>query len=250
MSYSKSPFIVIIFLFASFYFAANGTEKIRLHAHYGFITAGYAHFTTSDTVLDGKRMQHTKLEFKTTNMVEKLFRFIYTFDSFYNPENYFPKLFSYNLIEKKNTYKDTIIYYHPKNYLETNKHGKMAFENSPRDLLSVISYLRKIDWSRYKKGESVTFDIIFREKEIFPVQIFYQGIETRTVKSGSYDCFKLYLTSEAGKLFVSDSKVSIYLSKDEKRIPISFTSEIFIGSFNLDMIEYENGSIVQGFSVQ
>ncbi len=232
---------VFILVFFSVLLLAAGKEKIKLRAHYGFVTAGYADLITSDVyVKDGKKQQHTSLEFKTGSFVEKFFRYNYTFNSEYDPVSFLPAEFSYNLIEKKITYNDTIRYYHDKHYLISGIHGKMNYDNQVRDLLSVIAYLRKINWDKYQKGESVTFDIIFREKEIFPVQIFYQGIENVSVKSGTYECVKLYLTSEAGKLFVSDAKVSIYLSNDKNKVPVSFSTEIFIGSFKLDMVEYEN----------
>lgn len=226
-------FLLIYLACSSCIFAQS--EKIVLRAHYGIITAGYANLITTSG--DGDN-QHVQLTFKTTNLAEKLFRYNYNFQSHFRKTDYLPTVFACDMKEKKYNYSDSIYYNHPDKYLESNKHGKVDFNGPVYDILSVISQLRKINWSKYDPGSVVTFNIFFRNQEVFPVNIVYKGIEEVSLKTGDFSCVKLYLTSEAGKLFVSDSKLNIYITNDEKRIPVMISTDILVGSFKLDMIEY------------
>ncbi|WP_163629141.1 DUF3108 domain-containing protein [Paludibacter sp. 221] len=231
---------IYIFLFCSLLpLTLLAEEKITLRAYYGFINAGYAELSTREQVLNGEKLQHTRLEFKTTNLLERLFRFYYVFDSYHDTEDFLPVEFSYDLEEKKAYYNDTVRYFHAEKKLQSNLHGERELESPTRDLLSVISYLRKIDWSSYQEGDKLNFDIFFRKEEVFPVQIEFQGYKDVSVKAGDYNCIKLYLTSKARDLFDSDSKVAIFLSNDGNKIPVSFSVEMLIGAFKLDLEKYE-----------
>ena len=217
--------------------ATGQGEVVTLRAHYGLLTAGYAWLTT--TAEPGDSLMHTRLEFKTTGAADQLLRFVYAFDSHYEPAECYPTAFSYDFSERRGHWSDTVRFYREAHYLDMARHGRLAFDEPPRDFLSAIALLRTTDWQGFHPGDSLVLGLVFREREIFPLRVHYQGRGQVTVRGEEHDCIRLDLTSEAGKLFFSDAAVRIYLSDDARRIPIRLSIDVFIGTFKLDLAAYE-----------
>jgi hypothetical protein len=62
--------------------------------------------------------------------------------------------------------------------------------------------------------------------------------ETVKLKSGEFDCFKIQPVLLGEGLFKAKGEVFIWLTADERRIPVRMRSKIFIGSISANMIDY------------
>ncbi len=65
--------------------------------------------------------------------------------------------------------------------------------------------------------------------------------ETVKLKSGSFDCFKIQPILLGEGLFKAKGEVFIWLTADERRIPVKMKSKIFIGAISASMTRYTPG---------
>lgn len=215
-------------------------EHLRYRAHYGLLTAGYADIASTDTVVEGEKLMFTQIDFQTSNFVEKLFKIHYMFDGYYNPVDYIPEVASYHLIEGNKSWTDKTVYNRQAMSLHSEMNGEMEYEEYVRDIVSAIAYIRSTDWDAYQPNDTVSFDMYFREHDIFPLRIIYQGKETISTEFGKIPCVKLNPTSDPNKLFNGKSAITMWFSDDDNRILVLISIDVFIGSFKIDLAEYEN----------
>lgn len=245
MMIGKKYFFVLMLMCCSVAMSAEECvvqpgEKIVYRAHYGFFTAGYATFSTQDPVGDEKDILFTDIDFKTTSFVEKLFKIHYAFESEYFVQDCLPRYAGYKLVEGDRSWEDKTLFKQQEHYLVSENNGELNFGEAPvRDIVSAIGYIRSIDWSKYQQNDTISFLMYFREHEIFPLNVIYQGKETVKLDGGEVRCIKLNPVNEPGKLFNGKSTINIWLSDDAYKVPVLISTDVLIGSFKLDLVEYE-----------
>lgn len=106
-----------------------------------------------------------------------------------------------------------------------------------QDVLSAVYYARNIDYSKYKVGEKIPFDM-FLDEEVFHLYIRYMGKEKITTKYGTFNTIKIKPLLVEGTLFKGGEKMEIYVSDDDNHIPVRINSPILVGSIKVDMMSY------------
>jgi hypothetical protein len=61
------------------------------------------------------------------------------------------------------------------------------------------------------------------------------------VKAGEFDCFKIQPILLGEGLFKAKGEVFIWVTADERRIPVKMKSKIFIGAISAGMVSYTPG---------
>lgn len=119
-----------------------------------------------------------------------------------------------------------------KNGSETKK--TFAIGGSSQDIISIIYKLRKVDFSRFKPGQVVSYTIVFDEKE-YPVYIKYMGLETVTAGNlGKKECVKLSISAKTNKLKGVDKNL-IWITSDAKKVPALIRFSIPVGTGQLSL---------------
>jgi hypothetical protein len=102
-----------------------------------------------------------------------------------------------------------------------------------RDNLTMVYWLRSLE-NLEKQNSISTNSLAENQKEIYKLSIMNRGIEKVKVPLGEFNCTKLeYLLLET-KLFDIDENMFVWLSQDERRIPIMMYTEGLI--FKLEKI--------------
>ena len=55
------------------------------------------------------------------------------------------------------------------------------------------------------------------------------------VKLGTFDCWSFTPVVQEGRIWKDDSDLTVYVSADERRIPVLVTSDLLIGSIRLEL---------------
>ncbi|MBL4654812.1 MAG: DUF3108 domain-containing protein, partial [Bacteroidia bacterium] len=74
--------------------------------------------------------------------------------------------------------------------------------------------------------------------EIFPVYAKYLGKTTIKTGLGKFRCLKLMPLVQEGRVFEEQDGIIAYISDDLNYIPIRIESELWLGSFKFDLVEY------------
>jgi hypothetical protein len=108
-----------------------------------------------------------------------------------------------------------------------------------QDVLSAIYYARSIDYSKYKPGDRIPFDM-FLDDKVYPLYIKYLGKEEIETKRGKFKAIKIVPLLIEGTIFSGGEKMTVWVSDDKNHVPLRVNSPIVVGSIKVDLMEFEN----------
>lgn len=103
-----------------------------------------------------------------------------------------------------------------------------------QDLVSGFYFLRTMDLSNLKKGQSILITGFF-DKEIYNLKLIYEGTEQIETSLGLKDTYIFSPLMPQNKLFRGDYPVKVWVTKDQNKIPVKIKADLFIGSLNIDI---------------
>jgi hypothetical protein len=126
--------------------------------------------------------------------------------------------------------KETGKFKDPKEY-ETNLHT--------RDMIAGFLFLRTLDFSQLKKGDTVMIKGFF-EDTFYKQPIVFHGRSTIKMKFGKVRALKFKPVMPDNKLFDGENSITAWFSDDRNRIPLRIDAEMFIGSAGVELTDYGN----------
>jgi hypothetical protein len=103
-----------------------------------------------------------------------------------------------------------------------------------QDLVSGFYYLRSMDLTNLRKGQSITITGFF-DKEIYNLKLIYEGTELLETRLGSFETYIFSPQIPQNKLFRGEFPVKVWVTKDQNKIPVKIKASLFIGSLNVDI---------------
>lgn len=103
-----------------------------------------------------------------------------------------------------------------------------------QDLVSGFYFLRTMDLSNLKKGQTILITGFF-DKEIYNLKLIYEGTEQIETSLGLKDTYIFSPLVPQNKLFRGDYPVKVWVTKDQNKIPVKIKADLFIGSLNIDI---------------
>lgn len=108
-----------------------------------------------------------------------------------------------------------------------------------RDMVAGFLYLRNMDLSRIKLGDTVSVKGFFQD-EFYDFKIIYSGKETIKVKAGKIRTIVFKPVMPKNKVFDGENSVTAWFSDDKNRIPVKINANMFIGSAGVELTDYSN----------
>lgn len=123
---------------------------------------------------------------------------------------------------------------------KTGKFKEPVFYDAPphiRDMVSGFLYLRILDFSKLKIGDTVAIKGFF-EDAFYKLDIVYRGKETIRTKIGKVRTLVFKPVMPKNQLFDGENSITAYFSDDKNRIPVKIDAEMFIGSAGVELTDY------------
>jgi hypothetical protein len=108
-----------------------------------------------------------------------------------------------------------------------------------QDVLSSIYFARNIDFSKYKIGDKINFNM-FLDDEVHSIYIRYLGKEVIKTRYGKFRAIKFKPMLIKGTIFQGGELMTVWVSDDLNRVPLRVESPITVGSVKVDMMGYKN----------
>jgi len=108
-----------------------------------------------------------------------------------------------------------------------------------QDVMSMMYYLRNINYDQYKEGDKIPFNM-FLDNKVYNMYIHYIGKETIKTKYGKFKVIKLKPLLLKGNIFDGGEKMTVWITNDSNHIPVRVESPIMVGSVKIDLMYYEN----------
>ena len=215
-------------------------EWFKFRVHYGLVNAGYATLEMQEDTRNGRKVFHAIGRGYTTGLAKLFFKVDDTYESFFDKENVAPQQYVRKIDEggyRKN--EEGFFNLKAKTVLVKDYKNKTekSFEvpEKVQDILSTFYYLRNYpNIDKLKVGESVAIDMFF-DGEITKFKLKYLGNEDIDTKFGTVPCMIFRPYVQAGRIFKEQESLTVWISDDDNKMPISIKASLAVGSLKADL---------------
>ena len=211
-------------------------ERLVFSVRYGPIRAGEAVLEIPDVVQLPDGPAFRILSVAESNSL---------FDSFYKVrdrvESHMDSLFLFSrrhekhLREGKYT-QDRSIVMDQQNRLAVYDDGKIfEMPSGAHDVLTAFYYVRTMD---LEVGDVIRLDSHVDRKN-YPIEVTVLRREKVEVPAGTFDCLVIEPKVSEGALFKSKGKLTIWITDDDRKIPVLMKTEIPVGSIDALLVRIE-----------
>jgi len=187
-----------------------------------------------------KSFLHLSWEAATFSKWDTFFKVRDQYESYVDPVTLRPSLYKRSIFEGGYSKTEKYIYNADGSTINSSSSIKnrpeikksFSISGSTQDVISMIYKLRTVDYSKFKTGQTVSFIIVFDEKE-YPVSVKYMGKETVSAGNlGKKECFVLSIAAKTDKLKGKDKNL-IWLTADSRKVPVLVRFSIPVGTGQL-----------------
>jgi hypothetical protein len=210
-------------------------EQLSYTLKYGFFTAAQANLRveTSDKTFEGHPAYHIVADGQTAGAFDLLYKTRNRYETYVDQTTLLPYFYTENRHEASYKHTDNVTFNHHEAKITANK-GVFPFKGKVFDFLSAYYFSRSIDVSKIKIGD--TFDLkYFMEDGVHTLSITYVGKEKVESDLGVFNCLKFNPTIIPGRVFRKDSKLYLWITDDNNRIPLKAHVELVVGSLTMNL---------------
>jgi hypothetical protein len=212
-------------------------ERLVFDVNYGYITAGEAimHVPRRDSVAG--RLCY-RVEFTVNSLPS--FSWIYEvkdkYLTFVDVETLAPWKFEQHI--REGSYRrDFIAEFDQYNLRAKTTEGEHDIPEYVHDIMSAFYYARTLDWRGVAVGEGPTLYNFYRNRS-FELKVRLLGREDLEVGAGTFRTLVVEPLVKEGGLFKSEGRIVIWLTDDERKIPVRVNTKVVIGSIDSELREY------------
>jgi len=226
-------------------------EVVKYNAYYNWqfvwLNAGTAEFFVADTVFNGLPAFHFKSTGRSHSSYDWFFKVRERFESIARMPDLAPLRFirdsyegGYRAFNRyRFNYVDSTLTIDSYTFDRPYKAKKFNLDKRIFDVLSAIYYCRAIDFSKLNKGDRVPLTMAI-DDGVYDLFIRYQGTEKIEHRNGQIiDTYKFSVLLVEGTIFKGGEDMVVWVSHDEKKVPILVEAKILIGSVKAYLHEYK-----------
>lgn len=216
-------------------------EWFRFKMSYsGWLKAGNATLSVSETTLEGKNVFHVVGKGWTTGMINWFFKVEDQYESYFDSQSGRPYKFIRKIDEGGYT-KDIEIAFDHKDQqaLVHNKKrdSKKTFpiKNNVQDMVSAYYYLRNnYNVDEVEIGESIELNMFF-DQENYMFKLKYLGPDILTTDFGKIKTHKFRPYVLAGRVFKEEESLTLWVSADKNKLPLKVQADLAVGSLRAEL---------------
>lgn len=219
-------------------------ERITYQLKWGVIPAGQVVLEVlPHTTIDGRPARHFRMTTRSNGLIDTIYKVRGVVDG------YTDIALSHSLHYRKkqregSSNRDIVVFFDREKQtsqyhnLKKGPRAAIAIPEDSFDPFSVIYYCRLLDFSALQVVEKPITD----GKKSVMGRLDNRGRQTITIDEASYDTFLIEpdIKHISGVFKKSeDANILIWMSADERRIPVKLSSKVIVGSFTAEMISYQ-----------
>lgn len=240
-------FIILLVLISSIFSygqqAFKSGEWLRYRMSYSkFFKAGEATLEIEEDK-NNKNGLHVIGKGRTTGLVSLFFGIDDNYETYFYKSTLLPYRFIRKINEGGYT-KDTEIRFNQNQHIadvndkKNNTRKNITTVANVHDMLSTLYFLRNKDLSHLAKGDEIGLSVFF-DKETYPFKLRFLGKEIIKTKFGKVRSLKFMPIVQKGRVFKAEESVTVWISDDDNKIPVSIKASLAVGSLRADLNGYK-----------
>ncbi len=217
-------------------------ERLEYKVGYKFITAGrgYFHILPDSIYWNGRTCYDVRFQVRSLKSLDFLYKVKDSYRSVIDVGGIFSWHFEQHIREGDYRRDFKASFDQVKNYAYTELKGKInKFRVEPymHDIVSAFFYVRTLDIGSMPK-DTVFYLKNFFDDTTYSLGVKIMGKQTIEVEAGKFRCVVVKPLVVEGGLFQSEGKILIWLTDDERKIPVKVGAEILIGFVGAELVRY------------
>ena len=189
--------------------------------------------------VNGRTAYHIYSQAKSAPFFDNFFKVRDTNESWIDTQSLCSLRYFTNIYEGGWTKYEQLDFNHENKQFARNDDGTMKYGDTVRwvqDVISSFYYIRTMD---LKVGDEYVFDADSGD-DTWPLKTKVVGRETIKVNAGTFYCLILEpsLREDAG-LFKANGKLKVWVTNDDKKMPVKMKSKIPVGSISAELATYK-----------
>lgn len=217
-------------------------EHLIFDVGFSFITAGEAAFEIFSTdSVNGRECYRVVFTVKTVPSFSWIFKVEDRYETILDAKGIFPWKFIQHVREGRYSRDFTAEFDQMKGVAKAE--GK-TFPIPPyvHDAVSAFYFVRTMDFSQSRVGQKYLLHNFFKDTT-YQLAVKFLGRQQISVDAGLFNTVIIEPMIQEGGLFKSNGRVLIWLTDDERKIPVKVSTKVVVGSIEAELREY-NGVVL------
>jgi hypothetical protein len=219
-------------------------ERLVYDVGYSFITAGEAVFSIPaiDTI-KGRECYQVLFTVNSTPTFSFFYKVEDRYETMLDKKGVFPWRYTQRIREGKYR-NDFSAAFDQLNNVAITKDGRYPIPPYVHDAVSAMFYIRTVDFSKSRAGQKILLKNFFKDTT-YQLAVKFLGFQQISVDAGKFDCVIVEPLIQEGGVFKSDGRIIIWMTNDERKIPVKVSTKVVVGSIDAELREYSgiNGPI-------
>jgi len=218
-------------------------ENLRFVVKWGVVTAGYSTLSIQgiDTV-NGRPAYHLVSEARSGGLVTAFYRVEDHNEAWMDRGSLASVRYEKHIKEGKYLIDESTLIDQPRRryHMQSFRVDKNSYEQKegeiPQYVLDVLSSLYYVRRLPLEVGKSYAMDVLSGDK-VYPLDVRVKKRETVKVPAGKFETILVEPLFRAPGIFVvKGKKLEVWLTADERRMPVRMRSEVFIGHVSAELL--------------
>lgn len=212
-------------------------ERLAFSVNYGFINAGDAVMSIPryDTI-NGRPCY--RVEFSVNSL--QSFAWVYKVEDHYltfiDVDAIAPLKFEQHI--REGTYRrDFVAEFDQARHVAKTSEGTYRIPEYVHDIMSAFYFVRTVDFSGYVPGETTTLYNFYKDTS-YTLLVRFLGRQELEVEAGTFKTIVVEPLVKEGGLFKSEGRIVIWLTDDDRKLPVRVNTKVVIGSIDVELTSY------------
>ncbi|MDA3843898.1 MAG: DUF3108 domain-containing protein [Candidatus Kapabacteria bacterium] len=223
-------------------------ETLEYKVGYKFITAGTGYFKIlpEPKYVNGRPCYDIRFEVKSFKGLEFLYKVRDRYRTVIDAKGIFPYRFEQH-IREGNYKRDSKATFDQINHQaiikkKDKRTGKTKVKKYDvpeyvHDIVSAFYYVRTLDLGSMKKGSIINVENFLKDTT-YSLGVKIHGKQTIEVEAGTFKCIVIEPLVKEGGLFKNEGEILIWVTDDDRKIPVKVGTEIIIGFVGAELTKY------------
>ena len=214
-------------------------EQLKFAVNYGFINAGAAYLEVPEVKeWKGRPVFALVARAESNRFFSRIYKVRNRIESLWDSAGHYSWRYAENRREGKHHAQSEIVFDYSKQEARYADGQTFPIPPEVQDALSSFYYARM---QALPLGGSVYFDYHASRKSV-PLEVKVLGRERIETPAGRFDCVAIEPILKAGGIFKNKGRLVIWLTDDERRMPVLMKSKVLIGSISATLVEAKRGT--------
>ncbi len=218
-------------------------EDLHYVVKWGLITAGYSTLSIKGIeTVNGRPVYHFVSEAKSGGVAGAFYHVEDHNEAWLDQQAIVSVRYEKRINEGKYRIEESTLIDQPRHHfrMQSFRFDKNLYEQKegdvPPNVLDVLGSLYYVRLLPLEVGQSYVMDVLSGDK-VYPLEVTVKKRQTIKVPAGQFDTYLVQPLLRAPGIFVAKGKkLEIWLTADERRIPVRMRSEIFIGHVSAELL--------------